>query len=88
MDSALNNVEALTLSDLAYIIAEDWDKPYFGADPYLDALKCVETMTDPYGADDGRTLVAYFLANAITWRGDTARIVKAELKRRLKKAGW
>lgn len=88
MDSALQNIEALTLSDLAYIIAEDWRKPYFGAVPYLQALRSVETLTDPYGADDGRTIVAYFLSNAATWRGDTARVVKAELKRRLKSVGW
>jgi len=35
---------------------------------------------DNYGADDGRTVVNYFLANAKTWRGETARRIKAELK--------
>jgi hypothetical protein len=30
--------------------------------------------------DSAKSVVAYFLANAGTWRGDTARRVKAELK--------
>lgn len=67
-----------------YLIAEDirrdWPKPYFGAVPYLDAMGELTNITDMYGADDGETIVVYFLANAHTWRGETARRVKAELK--------
>jgi hypothetical protein len=87
MDSALDNVEALTISDLAHIAHRDWNGVYFGAVPYLQAMFDIETMTDRYGADSARTIVSYFLSNASTWRGPTARIVKAELKRRLAERG-
>ena len=41
-------------------------------------------MDDVYGAESAKDVVIYFSANASTWRGETARVVKAELKRRLK----
>ena len=43
----------------------------------------VAGVTDAYGYDSGDTIVRYFLANAGTWRGETARQVKAELRRRV-----
>ena len=61
-------------------IIRDWRKPYFGAVPYLGAMRFLHTMQDKYGYDDARSVVLYFLANAGTWRGETARRVKAELK--------
>jgi hypothetical protein len=65
---------------IAREIREDWKKPYFGAVPYLEALEQLQCVHDAYGADDGKTLVLYFLSNASSWRGETARRVKAELK--------
>ena len=32
--------------------------------------------------DSGRSIVRYFLGNAGAWRGDVAKAIKAELKRR------
>jgi hypothetical protein len=69
--------------DLHVIAAEirgDWKKPYFGAVPYLDAMATMTTIDEAYGADPGREIVTYFLANAAGWRGETARRIKAELK--------
>ena len=71
---------ARSISTIAREIRGDWKNPYFGAVPYIDAMECVESVSDPYGYEDGRTLVIYFLANAQTWRGETAKRVKAELK--------
>jgi hypothetical protein len=68
------------LYSIAYEIRKDWRKPYFGAVPYLDALRGLSSIEDSYGADSARSVVAYFLANATTWRGETARRIKAELK--------
>jgi hypothetical protein len=68
------------LYSIAYEIRKDWRKPYFGAVPYLDALRSLSSIEDSYGADSARSVVAYFLANATTWRGETARRIKAELK--------
>jgi hypothetical protein len=61
-------------------IIKDWTKPYFGAVPYLGAMRFLHTVDDTYGYDDARSVIAYFMANASTWRGETARRVKAELK--------
>ena len=61
-------------------IIKDWTKPYFGAVPYLGAMRFLNTMDDSYGYDDARTVLVYFLANAGTWRGETARRIKAEIK--------
>lgn len=71
-----------------YAIAEDiradWKKPYFGAVPYLAAMRTMQSADEHYGADPGDSIVRYFLANATTWRGEKAREVKAELKEILK----
>lgn len=69
------------LYEIAAEIRTDWKKVYFGAVPYLEALADLDKITDAYGADDAHTMVLYFLSNATTWRGDTARRVKAELKK-------
>jgi hypothetical protein len=34
--------------------------------------------------DSGRSIVAYFLSNASTWRGETAKRIKLELNKMLK----
>lgn len=48
--------------------------------PYLRAMTELDTIDEPYYSDDGKSIVLYFLANASTWRGETARRIKAELK--------
>jgi len=78
------NLKEMSISDLAYMIRRDWKKVYFGAVPYLDAMFSLNSINDSYGMDDGRSVVNYFLANASTYRGETAKAIKAELKRRLK----
>ena len=68
------------LYQIASEIELDWKKPYFGAEPYLRAMACLNKIEDWYGCDEAKSVVAYFLANAATWRGEVARKVKAELK--------
>lgn len=69
-----------TLSDIAVEIRKDWVRlsPY--AEPYLDAMFQLSSVHHSYGAESGDSIVRYFLVNAGTWRGETARRVKAELK--------
>lgn len=69
-----------SLSTIARDIRRDWHKPYFGAVPYLQAMTSLDTIRDSYGYDSADSIVRYFLSNAATWRGDTARAIKAELK--------
>ncbi len=73
------------LYEIAAEIRSDWKKVYFGAVPYLEAMACLDEMTDMYGADSARSIVAYFLGNANTWKGEVARRVKKELNDMLKK---
>jgi len=71
------------LHQLAAEIRVDWKNVYFGAVPYIDAMSCLNSIDDDYGLDPGREIVVYFLSNARSWRGEKAREIKAELKRRL-----
>lgn len=73
-----------TLDQIAGIIVKDWNSPYFGAIPYLNAMCTLESVSDYYGVESGKSIVRYFLANAGSWRGEVAREVKKELKRRVK----
>lgn len=65
---------------IAREIKSDWVKPNYGAVPYLRAMATMNEIDENYGYDSGDSIVRYFLSNATTWRGDTARRVKAELK--------
>ena len=73
-----------SLETIAYEISKFWPKPYFGAVPYIQAMKQLTTLEDKIMADNGRYVVNYFLANAGQWKGDDARRIKAELKAMLK----
>jgi hypothetical protein len=75
-----------SLNSIARDISRDWTKPYFGAAPYLDAMHSLQSIRDKYYFDTAESVVRYFLANATSWKGDTARSIKAELKAMLKGA--
>lgn len=81
-DGFVKPLDTLKLYELAAVISRDWAKPNYAAVPYLDAMHSVEDLNSPYGADDGKTIVLYFLSNATSWRGVTAKAVKAELRKR------
>jgi len=72
-----------TLGAIASEIRADWKPVNFAALPYLDAMAQLETVKDSFVCDSGATIVAYFLANSGTWKGETARRIKAELRRLL-----
>jgi hypothetical protein len=86
MEQIKTNLPNMSISAIAALIKNDWQKPNFAAKPYLNALSYLTSIKDNYGADEGRFIVAYFLSNAATWKGDVAREVKAELQKRLKTA--
>ena len=78
------DITSRPLFEIAREIRRDWLKPYFGAKPYLDAMRELNSVDDHYMYDDGRSVVLYFLSNASTWRGETAKRIKAELKEMIK----
>jgi len=79
-----------SLSAIASEIRQNWKKSisgtdvWFGAVPYLDAMSSLDKISDKFGLDSGESIVAYFRANSSTWRGETARRIKAELDAMLK----
>jgi len=70
--------------EIAKEISNDWGKIHYGASPYLNAMLTLNTIDDNYSYDSASSIIRYFLGNAQTWRGDTARNVKLELKNMLK----
>jgi hypothetical protein len=69
------------LYEIAADIRKDWGaKVNFAAKPYLDAMASLNSIDDNYGWDSGSTIVRYFLSNASSWRGETAKAIKKELK--------
>lgn len=80
MAKTTKNVQNRPLYEIARDIRNDWKKPYFGAKPYLDAMATLDSVEDNYGWDSAKNIVLYFLSNASTWRGDTAKAIKKELK--------
>ncbi len=72
------------LFDIAHEIRKDWKNVSCYAAPYLNAMSCLNSVDDNYIMDSGRSIVSYFLANAGSWRGETAKRIKAELKAMVK----
>ena len=81
------NLENMSIHAIARLVAMDWKNPYFGAVPYLDAMKTIENVSDSYGYDSGASIVRYFLANASTYskRTSQGKVDPAEVKKVLKK---
>ena len=73
--------QARPIYQVAFEIMRDWKHPSYGAVPYLNAMLSIQSIDDNYGFDSARSIVNYFLANAGGWRGDTAKRVKAELRK-------
>lgn len=67
--------------EIAREIKKDWKKVNYAAKPYLDAMTELINIEDHYYLDSGRSVILYFLSNAGSWRGETARRIKKELKR-------
>jgi hypothetical protein len=84
MDITAQELKLLKINQIASFIHSDWKKVSPYAMPYLGAMLAIESIHDQYLADTAYSVVAYFLSNASTYRGENAKLVKAELKRRMK----
>lgn len=73
-----------SISEIARDIRKDWKKVNYAAVPYLEAMDDLDSIRDNYGSDSGRSIVLYFLNNARSWTGPTAKAIKAELQAILK----
>ena len=76
---------------IAIEIRKDWKKEVSGtklsphAEPYLNAMQSLDKITENFGWDSGREIVARFLGNATSWKGENAKRIKAELNAMLKR---
>ena len=78
----------MTTNRPIYVIARDiranWTNVHYTAKTYLEAMATLNSIGDTYIFESAHSIVAYFLANAASWRGDKARAIKTELKTMLK----
>ena len=70
-----------SIREIAQEISADWRNVHYAARPYLDAMHSLNSIEDRYGMDDAAGIVDYFLSNASSWKGETARRVKKELRK-------
>jgi hypothetical protein len=81
----LTKTQFRPISEIAIEIKQDWAaKINYGAKPYLSCMMTLNSITDNYGMDSAKSIIAYFLANASNWRGDTAKRIKLELNKMIK----
>jgi hypothetical protein len=79
------NVPVRSIETIANEIRRDWGvKTNYAARPYLQAMYGLNSISDNYGCDSAKSIIAYFLSNASTWKGETAKRVKAELNKMIK----
>ena len=77
------NLQTAPIYEIANYIRQNWKNVSPYAEPYLRAMTNINSINDNYFNDSASSVVLYFLSNAIGWRGDVAREVKAELRSRL-----
>jgi hypothetical protein len=53
---------------------------YYYAEAYVTPMKSLDSIHDNYYEDSASSIINYALANLTSWRGESARRVKAELK--------
>lgn len=68
------------IHEIAQEIRQNWTKVNYAAEPYLHAMQSLSLPSDSYYFDSAQSILIYFLGNARTWRGPTARRIKSELK--------
>ena len=80
MSDLKNIVMHRPLKEIAADIYNDWENVSPYADAYLRPMLSLNQITEAYGVDSASYVVNYFLANARSWKGETAREIKKELK--------
>ncbi len=88
----ISEIGNITLRDWSRIVAGNTRRPsfYFTARPYLEAFLDINqvNVSGTYGYDSIQGIVLYFITNTSSWKSEMARIVKEELKRRLRENGY
>jgi hypothetical protein len=73
------------LYEIAYEIRDDAQSRAFWwkARPYVEAMENLDKITDMYMYEPADMVVRYALGNLMSWRGETAKRIKAELREML-----
>jgi hypothetical protein len=84
----VSDYNLLALSDIADIVdneckTKSW---YAYAKPYVHAMATLETANENYYEDSGVSVCLYALANLSVWRGENARLIKAQINRHIRLA--
>jgi len=99
MPATATKTEHRPLAQIAREIQRDWMEQYkkigstttdkfYAARPYLNAMMALDQIDGNFYDDTAQDIVLRFLTNSATWRGETARRVKAELKAILRGNGY
>jgi len=72
--------EKRAIRSIALDIRKEWANVNYAAKPYLDAMLELNSINDRYYEDSAKSVVLYFLSNASSFRGERAKVLKAELK--------
>ena len=73
-------IENRSIRSIALDIRREWAKVNYAAKPYLEAMLELNSINDKYYNDSAKSIVLYFLSNAASFRGERAKVLKAELK--------
>jgi hypothetical protein len=82
---------ARPLYEIAREIRKDWKAQTKNgrvpepAEAYLGPMETLNSVDDNYICDRGSMIVAYFLGNATSWKGETAKRIKKELNAMIKR---
>ena len=71
------------IAEIANFIKNDWKNISQHALVYLEPMTTLSNINQNYFEDDGKSIVRYFLANARSYRGENAKIVKKQLNKLL-----
>lgn len=68
------------ICEVAREIQKEWTNVNFAAAPYLSAMFSLNSINDNYLMDSAKSIILYFLCNASSFRGESAKRLKKELK--------
>lgn len=81
-ESSLQVTASRPIYEIAADIRREWgpSNVNYAAKPYLDAMLQLSDMNSRFYEDDAKTILAYFLSNAGSFRGGRAKELKDEIK--------
>ncbi len=72
----MRQLQEMTFSEISKVVYQDWPTPSFYAAVAIDCLAETDHSESPQDCERIKNLVAMFMANAESWHGPVALIVK------------